>query len=583
MPLQTSLFTGLAGLSVHSRMLDVTGNNISNVNTIAFKKSRISFETQISQTLRNGSAPSADLGGTNPAQSGLGVRLGSIHRDFSDGGFMPSGISTEMAIEGSGFFILNDNGSERYTRAGNFTLDRDYNLVAANGGLVQGYGVDEEFSIVEGILTDVNIPIGVLTVADATTEVRFKGNLHAGGDTATQGSLITTQALYSDALATVAATSATALNSVYDTAGGAVLFSTGDVITVTGMSKGGATLPDHTFEVGPANTTGSDDYGTTLGDLLDFLDEHIGIDSAVSGGIQVSDGVTAIDGTVWPAGQVVVLGNTGEKNDLSMEAASIIVNQATSPTTPFTFTKQQSADGESVRTTFVVYDTLANPVLVDLTVVLEGKSNSGTTWRFYAQSEDDSDLDRTMTNGLLSFDTNGNYVSSTVGAISIDRDSTGAFTPLQVSLTFESDGESVYALADQQENSEVSAYYQDGSPMGTLEDFNVNSDGELIGVFSNGLMRTLGRIPLATLANSMGLEEVSANMYRTSVNSGIAVVVNPGSSGAGTIIGRATELSNVELSDEFITLISASTGFSANARVITTSERLIQELLASVR
>jgi flagellar hook protein FlgE len=568
MGLTTSLYTGLTGLNVSSQMLTVAGNNIANVNTTAFKRSRANFETQISQTLSNGSAPSGELGGTNPSQIGLGVLLASVQRDFGGGSLQPTGVNTDMAIEGNGFFIVKADGSTRYTRAGNFSLDRDFNMVSAGGGLVQGFGVDSDFNLIDGVLTDVNIPVGVLTLAEATNEVKFAGNLNAGGDVATQGTIITTETLYSDNTATTEADENTSLTSLYD-ADGDALFADGDIVTITGATRGGATLPDKTFQVGAANTTESDDYGDTMQDLMDFLDAILGVDDSISGGVTMAAGVLTIEG------------NTGTANALELEDGNFIINQATTPTLPISFTADQAADGESVRTTFVVYDSLGNDVVVDLSVVLEEKSSTGTTWRFYAQSEDDSDLDRAVSTGVLTFDTDGKLLSVTDGSITIDRAGTGAFSPQSVSLGFSDQFGSVSALADVR--SQVSAISQDGSPIGTLEDFSVGEDGTITGVFSNSLLRTLGRIPVAMFANNNGLEEMGSNLFRATVNSGIATVVSPGSGGSGRVVGRALELSNVELADEFVNLISASTGFSAASRVVTTSDRLIQELLNTVR
>jgi flagellar hook protein FlgE len=568
MGLTTSLYTGLTGLNVSSQMLTVAGNNIANVNTTAFKRSRANFETQISQTLSNGSAPSGELGGTNPSQIGLGVLLASVQRDFGGGSLQPTGVNTDMAIEGNGFFIVKADGSTRYTRAGNFSLDRDFNMVSAGGGLVQGFGVDSDFNLIDGVLTDVNIPVGVLTLAEATNEVKFAGNLNAGGDVATQGTIITTETLYSDNTATTAADENTSLTSLYDADGNAP-FADGDIVTITGATRGGATLPDKTFQVGAANTTESDDYGDTMQDLMDFLDAILGVDDSISGGVTMAAGVLTIEG------------NTGTANALELEDGNFIINQATTPTLPISFTADQAADGESVRTTFVVYDSLGNDVVVDLSVVLEEKSSTGTTWRFYAQSEDDSDLDRAVSTGVLTFDTDGKLLSVTDGSITIDRAGTGAFSPQSVSLGFSDQFGSVSALADVR--SQVSAISQDGSPIGTLEDFSVGEDGTITGVFSNSLLRTLGRIPVAMFANNNGLEEMGSNLFRATVNSGIATVVSPGSGGSGRVVGRALELSNVELADEFVNLISASTGFSAASRVVTTSDRLIQELLNTVR
>ncbi len=199
MALTNALFTGLTGLSAASTAVDVAGNNIANVNTTAFKRSRITFETQISQTLAGASAPSGELGGTNPAQVGRGVRVGAIEQDFTTGSIQPTGSSTDVAIEGNGFFVVDGGGQQLYTRNGNFGLDRDYNLVTSDGQKVQGFGVDDDYNVVEGVLRDISIPTGVLSIAEPTTEVKFAGNLNAGGDLATQGAITAFSPLFTDA------------------------------------------------------------------------------------------------------------------------------------------------------------------------------------------------------------------------------------------------------------------------------------------------------------------------------------------------------------------------------------------------
>ena len=236
MALTTSLYTSLTGLSTNSQMIDVAGNNIANVNTTAFKRSRISFETAISQTLSNGSGPTAELGGTNPSQIGLGAQLGSVRRVHTSGSLQPTGASTDMAIEGDGFFIVDDAGSERYTRNGNFALDSEFKLVTAGGARVQGFGVDDDYQIVDGVLEDIQIPLSTNTIAEATENVKFAGNLNASGDLATQGSITQTQALFSDAAGTIPALGTTALAGLFN-ADGTQPFAAGDIITVTGATR----------------------------------------------------------------------------------------------------------------------------------------------------------------------------------------------------------------------------------------------------------------------------------------------------------------------------------------------------------
>ena len=175
----------------------------------------------------------------------------------------------------------------------------------------------------------------------------------------------------------------------------------------------------------------------------------------------------------------------------------------------------------------------------------------------------------------------GALVSATDNTVSINRDLTGAGTPQAIDITFEDPFGSVTALYDVR--SQISQLSQDGSPLGTLADFSVGESGVITGIFTNGLLRNLGQVVLAKFADDHGLLEIGNNLYQASVNSGDALALTPGTGGAGTVLGRSLELSNVDLAAEFVTLINASTGFSANSRVLTTSERLIQELLASTR
>lgn len=569
MGLTTALYTSLSGLTVHSEAVTVAGDNIANVNTTGFKYSRADFQNQVLRNLRSASGPTETRGGTNPMQVGLGVSFGGISRVHTNGSIQTTGVDTELAIDGGGMFVLDFGNARRYTRAGNFKLDSNFNLVNPDGGLVQGFGVDNDFNVIPGSLGNINIPIGTSTLAEATQNVRFAGNLNAGGDIATQGSINTADAIYSDAGATTPAVAGDALTSLFDAAGNA-LFALGDVITVQDAQKGGSTLPAHSFEVGPTITGAADDAGTTFQDFMDFLEDVLGIDTSTSGGISIA------------GGQLTVTGNTGTANDVTLEGGNIIVNAGTpSPSLPFNFTRTQDADGESVRTSLFAFDTLGNELRFDLTAVLEQKSNTGTTWRYYVQSEDDSDLDRVISNGTMDFDNNGQIVSISNKAIQIDLNQTGAFTPQQISLNFDDPTSPISALSDS--FSQLNAIGQDGSPIGTLESFSISEDGTILGVYSNGLLRNQGQVALATFANEQGLQASGGGLFNVTPNSGDAAIVAPGQGGTGRVIGGALELSNVELSQEFINLISASTGFSASSRVLTTSDEMIQELLATIR
>jgi flagellar hook protein FlgE len=574
MGLTSTLYTGLTGLSTNGNLISVTGNNIANVNTTGFKASRYTFETQILQNLRTASGPTENLGGTNPSQIGLGVRDGSITRSFTSGPISPTGINSNLALDGAGFFILNVNGYERYTRAGNFTLDERFNLVdATSGGKVQGWAVDNNFQLIEGVITDLNIPVGITTLAEKTTVARFSGNLNSSGELATHGSVNVSDPLVDSTGNFI--TGAEDLIDLRDPSDLATaLFDAGDVITLSGITKGGAELPDKTFEVGAANTTNSDANGTTLDDFLSFVDEVLGLDSDAD----VDAGVTVDPAT----GIITITGNSGyEANDIVLTAGNIVVNKGGQPpTTPFTWEQTQQADGESVRTTFVAYDTLGSTMTIELSAVLEAKTNEGTTWRVYIQSNDNSDgvsNDRVLTSNTLSFDTSGRLTSDDDITFTINRNNTGAETPQAIVAGFTNPKGSLSALEDS--NSLITNFARNGAAKGTLEDYSVDSDGTIVGVFSNGLIRTLGRVTIAQFSNAQGLSELGGNLFFTTPNSGTAQVVTPGEGGSGTVVGGALEGSNVELSQEFINLIAAQTGFSASSRVLTTANQLIQLLL----
>jgi flagellar hook protein FlgE len=128
--------------------------------------------------------------------------------------------------------------------------------------------------------------------------------------------------------------------------------------------------------------------------------------------------------------------------------------------------------------------------------------------------------------------------------------------------------------------SQLAATFQDGSSLGTLASFSIGEDGTISGAFTNGLLRPIGQISLAKFANSAGLEDAGDNLFRVGANSGEAIVASPLEFGTGRLIGGALEMSNVDLSQEFISMILASTGYSAASRVITTTDELMDRLLA---
>jgi flagellar hook protein FlgE len=181
-----SLFSGISGLRAHQQMMDVTGNNIANVNTIGYKSSQVVFQDTLSQMVNAAGAPQNGAGGTNPAQVGLGVRTASINANFGQGAAETTGKSTDLMIQGDGFFVVKSGGEELYTRAGSFSFDANGALTTPNGQTVQGW------SGVNGVVNtanapgDIKLPIGVTLSPTLTTNITLTGNFSneaAVGDT----------------------------------------------------------------------------------------------------------------------------------------------------------------------------------------------------------------------------------------------------------------------------------------------------------------------------------------------------------------------------------------------------------------
>jgi flagellar hook protein FlgE len=185
--------SALSGLRNHQVMLDVVGNDIANVSTIGFKSSSTVFSDVLTQTLSGASAPGAQIGGSNPAQIGLGSRLAATVQSFSQGAIQRTGRTTDLAIQGDGFFVVRDPSGTSYTRAGSFALDASGNLTTPEGQLVQGWQADTAGVIdTNAAIGPVSIRVGSLLPPVQTTDVIVGGNLSADAPIGTVGVLSAT-------------------------------------------------------------------------------------------------------------------------------------------------------------------------------------------------------------------------------------------------------------------------------------------------------------------------------------------------------------------------------------------------------
>ena len=603
MGLTSSLFVGLSGMQVNESRMDVIGNNISNVNTYAFKSQRVSFQTQFYNTLNFGSAPNGTYGGTNPIEIGTGATVGAVTKDFSNGAPETTGIKTDLAVQGDGLFIVQDTeGANHYTRDGSFQFNSENYLLSSDGYFVQGYGVDANFNIVEGTLSKLRVPTGEITTAESTSKAYFSGDLNASGTSALtrdasdnieiRGNIrgVSNSQILNVGGADI--TGATLLTDVEDANG--QLFDVGNFIVLENAVKGGKTLPQEELLV---------EATTTVDDYLAWLEDVLGINT--DSGLSDLDGdgvVDTVDNVGNPIKQpgvrlatdtsaagaqtyIEIVSNMGAGNNLDFNGSeAITIKQASGANkftnNPFAFAEPDGfelADIESVKTSFRAYDSLGIPMDVDVTIVMVDKTDNGITWRYFAESTDDTDDDRVVGSGTITFDPNGNFLEASNGVITLDRTNTGAATPQTVELDFSNmDGYSITSSA-------ISLLSQDGFQSGTLQDFSIGTDGIITGSFTNGLTRQLGQVVLATFRNYEGLLSDTNNMYSTGPNSGQPVIKKPQELGAGSLNSTALELSNVDLSKEFINLIVSSTGFSASSKVIQTSNDLLTQLINLTR
>jgi flagellar hook protein FlgE len=414
-----ALFAGVSGLRNHLTRMDVIGNNIANVNTVAFKSSRVTFKEAFVQLVSGAARPSATLGGTNPIQIGTGVNIGSIDQLFSQGSLENTGQPLDLAIQGDAFFVLNNGQASVYSRAGNLQIDADGNLInPGTGYLVQGINADDRGNFTSGTaISNIHIGLTDKAPAQATSAVSLTGNLDSSAAVGDVKSMTTT---------------------TYDSTGAP------HVLTLTFTNTG------------PAQWSWAADVGGTP--------------------------PTA---TVTPAGSgTVSFGPTGQL-------------------TGFTFPGGGTNISLTPASGGLPFDIVVNP----------GTMNT--------------------TNGLAGFANPSNAV----------------------------------------------VREQDGFPAGSLVNISVDATGVISGFFDNGVTRSLAQIALATFNNPGGLVRSNDGMYQSTPNSGSPVVGFAGGTSRSTITPGALEGSNVDISSEFTNMIVTQRGFQANAKVVTTADEILSDLV----
>jgi flagellar hook protein FlgE len=245
-----------------------------------------------------------------------------------------------------------------------------------------------------------------------------------------------------------------------------------------------------------------------------------------------------------------VIDTNGPLSDLKVPAGSVMGAVASSAATYAGNLDSAAADGTVLNRTIDLFDATGASRTLTLTFT---KAAAG--WSVAA-----SDGTATVGSTAVTFGADGRITGPTslsVGGVTVDMSTLTGYAGLDT----------------------VKATTQNGQAAGTLQSFSLGADGTITGSFSNGLKQVIGRIALGAFTNPAGLEKAGGSLFRTTVNSGDAAIGTAGTGGRGSLAGGALEMSNVDLSSEFTSLIVAQRGFQANSRVITTSDEVLQELV----
>ncbi|MFZ5980095.1 MAG: flagellar hook-basal body complex protein [Candidatus Zixiibacteriota bacterium] len=657
-----SLFAGVSGLKNHQTQMDVISNNIANVNTIGFKSGRVNFQEALVQTYKGAGRPSAITGGTNPQQLGLGMQVSSIDTLYTQGGLETTGQITDLAIQGSGYFILGDGyGNSFYTRAGAFGFDANSTLVDLSSGLFVMGKMADNSGVISSMATidQIQLPFGQQDPARATEEITVANNLDASA---------------TDSLATLISSGGSNITAVNGTAADGV--GGQHVISITGAQPISSTVTGaNVGNDGSGNPVGALSGSMTLTSLGidDFTNFGFSIDggsmeyiSGLNGDSTVDDVISAInqiDGmSAELTGGEILLTRTKAGSGTDYNVTSTVGTYSTGAGGGATSgnivgvlfgvngTTIQADNG--VATTFVATDTFtpergygaaAGPetTILDLVfddttglvVGLDGLGDDGVEMKAGAGGLQATAGDNLIVNTALTTHSTSINVYDSLGArhtlviefskslvdnrwewevSTLDGEAVSAgqygyvsFNPDGSLNTFEYSGgasaiviepnngaESMRIAVDAGTNSNfdgltgfasgnhtATIVAQDGYGMGILESISIDTSGNISGIFSNGVTRVLAQIYLADFNNQAGLVKAGESLFQTSANSGEAVEGVAGETISAEITSGALESSTVDIAQEFTNMIITQRGYQANARIITTSDEMLDQLV----
>ena len=544
-----SMYSAVSGLKTHQTRMDVIGNNIANVNTVAFKSSSVTFSDILYQTTSNASGANATTGtgGVNAKQIGLGTTAAATKVSITSAGASETtGNPFDIRLtdkNSTNFFIVNNGSENVFTRSGSFYVDGSGNLcMSSTGYTVMGWQVDE-----------------------TTGEIRK--------DTVSALRIMQEKNLTSAPEATTQATIAGVLDEndtdVKNDAGRVMNLNFYDNLGYQYTAK---------FAIKATGTDGK--YTVELTSVLDSNNKNIIADLDKQQIAQIFGNYNA-DAT---------LGQYGLTKDYEYDSVS---KSYTNKTTGEKFPINNATDNS---TTFVGN----NGSQVSITEIFSGitttiANNIKNATNNYKVAFDAQTGHATLTGEQTSYDlefdtSSGKFksiggenpsVMLNMGALSSGLiNNNGNFQNITVDfsqcLNYENGGKSTIGADAGATDGKTGK----GRKLGAMTGISIDTSGRIYGTYDNGNTELLGQIAVAQFSNASGLEKVGESCYRTTLNSGEfdGIGVEISADGSSMTTGEL-EMSNVDLSSEFTSMITTQRGFQANSRVITTSDTLLEELV----
>jgi flagellar hook protein FlgE len=506
-----SLYAASSGVKGHQSYLEVTSNNIANVNTVGYKRDQLNFADMLAQIIKSSAGPVTPPGGIDPSMIGLGSSIASISPCFAQGSLQQTGAASDMAIEGDGFFIVRNGYQQLYTRAGNFCLDDEGNLLMqGNGYKVQGYAITN--GVKSDVLSPVNLPTTRDKAARATEIAAFRCNLDAADDARINPLAIASGEDY--------VTRPFAYSSASD-----LYASASSVTSAEGLSEFGASM------------IGSHDWADSF-DVYDSSGNAHKLNIAFR---HAADRTADTDATP----------PRGAESEWDWYAYYIDSSGRAIP-----------ADGQGAGT--LVF---GDDGQLSRTYALDPSSMTFV-------ERDASEATGNPT-GLVSANFNG-----TGGTSQISLDFLGRDYASVDGRPYEGTMGSVTNFAA---DSTTRMKGQDGYASGKMTDWSVDSLGVIHATYSNLQTEPIAQLAVARFINPQGLYQAGDACFTETNNSGGVIISTAGQHGMGYIEDGAIEMSNVDLSDEFVNMIRAQRGLQANSRAITVSDQMLETVLGIKR